>query len=278
MAKAVTNYDGVRIAWDHRSVRSPRVVFGQVRYQPGGYCGPRIQRDYQLVLLHSGSCAVRVDRAQHELRPGTVALFLPGHHERFTFDPQTETHHTWCSVQPAFLPATLRRELQRAPAGGLPCSETFQRILSAAYLLRAVQSPVAARVVDSLALALFAEFLDMARHATVSVERRDEAVARALRHMEDHLDTEECLHGAQRAAGCSVNALLYKFRSALGTTPARHLWRLRTEKGLALLAETGWTVAEIAERCGFKNPFHFSRSIRKHHGHAPRELRRRAWA
>jgi AraC family transcriptional regulator of arabinose operon len=278
MAKTATNYDGVRVAWDHRSVRSPRVVFGQVRYQPGGYCGPRIQRDYQLVLLHSGSCAVRVDRAHRELRPGTVALFLPGHHERFTFDPQAETHHAWCSVQPSFLPAGLRRELQHAPAGGLPYSETFQRILSAAYLLRAVRTPVAERVVDSLALALFAEYLDMARHVTAAEERRDESVVRALRHMEDHLDAEDCLRGAQHVAGCSVNALLYKFRAALGTTPARYLWRLRTEKGLALLAETGWTVAEIAERCGFKNAFHFSRSIRKHHGHPPREIRRRAWA
>jgi AraC family transcriptional regulator of arabinose operon len=278
MPRQPVNYDGMRVAWDHRSVRSPRVVFGQVRYQPGGYCGPRIQRDYQLVLLHSGSCAVRVDRTRRELAAGAVALFRPGHREEFHFDPRLETHHAWCSVRPDFLPAALRRELREAPAEGLPCSETFQRICSAAFLLQTVRTPAAERVVEALSLALFAEYLDMARAAAATGTRRDEAVARALRHMEEHLDAEDCLRGAQRAAGCSVNALLYKFRSALGTTPARHLWRLRTEKGRALLAETGWTVAEIAERCGFKNPFHFSRSIRKHHGHAPRELRRRAWA
>ena len=279
MSKPAANYDGARIAWDHRSVRSPRVVFGQVRYQPGGYCGPRIQRDYELVLLHSGSCVVRVDRMHHALRPGEVMLFRPGHRERFTFDPQAGTHHAWCSVRPGFLPAALCRELELMPPGGLPCSETFQRILSAAFLLRAVRTPAAARVVEALAAALFAEVLDMARHAAAATgERRDEAVARALRHMEDHLEAEPCLHEAQHAAGCSVNALLYKFRAALGTTPARYLWRLRTEKGLALLAETGWTVAEIAERCGFKNPFHFSRCIRRAHGCPPREVRRLAWA
>ena len=35
--------------------------------------------------------------------------------------------------------------------------------------------------------------------------------------MEDHLAAPDCLAGAQRAAGCSVNALIYKFAAnALG--------------------------------------------------------------
>jgi AraC family transcriptional regulator of arabinose operon len=277
MPQTSANYHGTRIAWDHRSVRSTNAVFGQVHYQPGGFCGPRVQRDYELVLLYSGSCEVRVDRARHALRVGEVYLFRPGHREHFHFDPQVQTHHAWCSVRPSFLPAALRRELARIPLTGLPCSEAFQRIFSAAFLLRAVEAPQSVRVAETLALALLAEFLDMARHADAAT-RHDECVARALRHMEDHLGDEDCLRGAQRAAGCSVNTLIYKFRAAVGATPARHLWRLRAEKGLALLAETGWTMAEIAERCGFKNPFHFSRRIRSHQGHSPREIRRRAWA
>ena len=275
--KAAYNYDGVHVAWHHRSVRSDNVSFGQVRYQPGGYCGPRVQRDYQIVQLQSGSCEVRVDRERRVLRVGEVYLFRPGHREHFRFDPLVQTHHAWCSIRPGFLSATLRHELARAPVAGLPCSETFQRILSAAFLLRAVQSPQAIRVAESLAVALCAEFLDLARHAA-TVKRDDEYVARALRCMEDQLGEPDCLQRAQHAAGCSVNTLIYKFRAAVGATPARHLWRLRTEKGLTLLAETGWTVAEIADRCGFKNPFHFSRLIKQHQRLPPREIRRRAWA
>ena len=275
--KAAYNYDGVHVAWHHRSVRSDNVSFGQVRYQPGGYCGPRIQRDYQLVLLHSGSCAVRVERERRALHVGEVYLFRPGHREYFRFDPRVQTHHAWCSIRPGFLPTALRRELARAPVTGLPASETFLHILSAAFVLRQVQSPQAARVAESLALALMAEFLDLVRHADTA-KRGDEYVARALRCMEDQLGAADCLQMAQHAAGCSVNTLIYKFRAAVGTTPARHLWRLRTEKGLTLLAETGWTVAEIADRCGFKNPFHFSRLIKQHQRLPPREIRRRAWA
>jgi AraC family transcriptional regulator of arabinose operon len=275
--KPSDNYYGARVAWAHRSVRSANVVFGQTRYQPGGFCGPRVQRDYELVLLHSGSCVVRVDRARHALRVGEVYLFRPGHREYFQFDPAVQTFHAWCSVRPGFLSAAWRRAMARMPLAGVSCSETFLRIFSAAFLLRAVTTPPAARVAESLALALLAEFLNMAQCAAATA-RHDDYVARALRHMEDHLGDETCLRDAQHAAGCSANTLIYKFRAAVGATPARYLWRLRTERGLVLLTETGWPMAEIAERCGFKNQFHFSRHIRAHQGHSPREVRRRAWA
>jgi AraC family transcriptional regulator of arabinose operon len=273
MRRVPPNYDGVHVLWDNRSVCSGRVSFGQVRYQPGGFCGPRVQRDYQLVLLHSGDCEVRVDTSRHILRVGLAYLFRPGHREHFRFSTTTETHHSWCSITPKFFPAALRRELNVVPALGVPCSESFHRILSAAFLSR----PAAARVIEALGLALFTEFLDLA-YQTHGANRGDDAVRRALRHMEDRFSDETCLATAHQAAGCSVNALIYKFTHETGFTPARYLWKLRTEKGLTMLAETGLTVAEIAYKCGFKNPFHFSRLIRQHHGHSPRELRRRAWA
>ena len=220
---------------------------------------------------------MRVDKTRRALNVGDVYLLKPGHREHFLFDRQTLTHHFWCSVTPACLPPALRHALAAMPDKGHPPSECFTRLVSAAFLLRTGQSPAALQVVDTLALALFSEFLNLADHATLMV-RDDACVIRALRYMEDRLGECGCLAGAQQAAGCSENALIYKFRAAVGTTPARHLWRLRTEKGLGLLAETGLSVAEIADQCGFRNPFHFSRHVRRMQGRPPREIRRLAWA
>jgi AraC-like DNA-binding protein len=277
MQRLTPNYDGMRVLWDNRNLRSDRVSFGQIRYEPGGYCGPRLQRHYELVILHSGECDVRVDHSHRQLPPGSVRLLRPGHRELLRFSPTTETHQSWCKVVPSFLSGALRRELDHSPTASFPGSESFQRILSAAFLLRPGQRPAAARVIDALGLALFTEFLDIV-HQAHGEQRGDDAVRRALRHMEDHFATDDCLATTRQAAGCSVNALIYKFRHDTGLTPARYLWKLRTEKGIAMLAETGLTVGEIAGKCGFKNPFHFTRLVRQHDGHAPRELRRRAWA
>lgn len=275
VTRLVPNYDGMRIGWDHRSIRSRNVSFGRVRYKPGGYCGPRVQQDYELVVLHSGGGEARVDHARRVLATGHAWLFLPRHRELFRFSADQETHHSWCSIRPGFLSDALRRELASAPHEA-PCTALFDRILSTAFLIGAVRDAAGARVVDHLGLALFAEYLDSARSATGGA-CGSACIQRALRYMEEHFGEENCLVETQRAAGCSCNALIYKFTEAVGVTPARYLWRLRTEKGLALLAETGLTVAEIAFKCGFKNPFHFSRRVKQHQGVSPREARRRAW-
>jgi AraC family L-rhamnose operon regulatory protein RhaS len=95
--------------------------------------------------------------------------------------------------------------------------------------------------------------------------------------MDDHFADPQCLTNAQQIAGCCRNLLIRNFTGQTGLTPARYLWKLRTEKGIAMLAKAGLTNTEIAEKCGFKNPFHFSRLVKQHQGISPREVRRRAW-
>jgi transcriptional regulator GlxA family with amidase domain len=80
--------------------------------------------------------------------------------------------------------------------------------------------------------------------------------------MEQHLTEPDCLQTAHVAAGVSRNTLITWFRTELQVTPARYLWRLRAERGIAMLAETGNTIAEIAYACGFRAPFHFSRHVK----------------
>ncbi len=271
----MSDYDGSRVSWVNRSVRAGHTRFGQVVYQPGGFCGPRIQRDFQLVVLHSGECAVKIGDTRHELRPGMAYLFLPGRREQFRFSARHETHHSWCSVEPGFIPAPLRRQLRRA-AFEVPSSDLFERLLSSAFLIADTHSPAARRLVDQLGRSLFACFLELTGRAQAETTH-DQSVARVLRHMEDHLADAECLAAAQRVAGCCRNLLIRKFAGRTGLTPARYLWKMRTEKGIALLAETGLTNTEIADRCGFKNPFHFSRLVRRLQGLSPREVRRQAW-
>lgn len=128
-----------------------------------------------------------------------------------------------------------------------------------------------------MGLCLFAEYLSAWRRLD-SEPGWDPAVGAFLHYVEDHFGEESCLQAAQEAAGISRNAVIYKFRQELHATPARYLWRLRTERGAAMLCETGHTAAEIAYRCGFSNAFHFSRLIKQRFGRSPRDLRREAWA
>ena len=272
----VANYDGALVAWDNRSVRSENVGFGQTTYRPGGYCGPRIQRDFELVLLHSGEGSVTVDGERRSLGIGAVALFLPNHREHFQFSRERETHHSWCSVSRAVMPRAMALELAGAPAS-VQCSEFFSRLFSSALIFECARNAHSPSVIERLGVLLFAEYLHLSE-ASRQRNHRTDPVNRALVYFENHFHEEGCLLEACRASGVSMNALIRHFAHELRTTPGRHLWKLRTEKGIAMLAKTGLTVAEIAYQCGFKTPFHFSRLVKKHHGVSPRETRARAWA
>ena len=268
-------YEGHRLRWANRRMHTPNAVCGEVLYEPGGVCGPRVQQDFELVLLHSGECEVSLHKTVHTLTVGAVYLFLPGGHEHFRFSTDKETHHSYCSIRPEFVPRRFQQSLRRAPFA-VPCSEVFHLILTAVFKLRTPRHSATNSLIDELSLSLFAEFLN----ASLPLDGEagpDPAVRAFLHHVEDHFGDANCLHEAHKAAGISRNALIYKFRNQLHTTPARYLWRVRAERGAAMLGETGHTTAEIAYRCGFTNPFHFSRLVKQYFGRCPKNLRHQAW-
>jgi AraC-like DNA-binding protein len=45
-----------------------------------------------------------------------------------------------------------------------------------------------------------------------------------------------------------------------------------------LVRESGLSAAEIADRCGFANPQHFSKAFKQRWGRTPRQLRRESWS
>jgi AraC-like DNA-binding protein len=274
MKKSDIAYDGERVEWNQRHIHSDNSTIGQVSYNPEGFCGPRVQRDFQLVMLTSGSCLATVDEKTFPLQLDKIYLFTPRHRERFDFSQSQKTRHFWCTVSARAMPQKMKRALLSSTENGVLPSECFHRLLSAAFLLRMTESEASQQVVDRLAMALFAEFLHGATHVQ---NKHDPVILGALRHMESHLAEGDCLKEAKRLSGYSNTAFIYKFKAFTGTTPARHLWKMRVEKGVQLLAETGLTIAEIAYHCGFKNPFHFSRTVRQLQGVSPRAIRKSAW-
>jgi len=254
MKKRDIAYDGAMVEWHQRHVHSVEATIGHVSYNPGGYCGPRVQRDFELVLLQSGSCQATVDELSFPLQLDKIYLFTPRHQERFEFSHTQKSRHFWCSVSSKAMPPDMKRTLLATSTREVVASECFHRLLSAAFLLRMTESEVSQQVVDRLALALFAEFLHGASHVQ---NKSDPVILGALRHMESHLAEGDCLNEAKRLSGYSNTAFIYKFKKTTGHTPSRHLWQLRAEKGIQLLSETGLTIAEIAYHCGFKIAFNF---------------------
>lgn len=259
-----------------RAVNSARVMFGEVVYAPGGTCGPRVQPDFQLVVIVEGTATVDVDGRERRLAAGQAGLFLPGGRERFVFAPDRRTRHTWCALQPALVPAATAGAGRRA-APVLPATRRLEQLIELGLALPLTAGTQTHALADALGLAALQAYL----FADTRQERRatdePDALRRALAWIGASGHEAVDLPALARTAGVSPAQLVKLFRRHLGATPLRYVWETRTRRGVQLLRETGLTVGEVAHRCGFQTPFHFSRWCRELHGVAPRDLRAQAW-
>jgi len=78
-------------------------------------------------------------------------------------------------------------------------------------------------------------------------------------------------------AGVSDSYLRRTFGQAYGESPLEYLTRVRIQSAKALLESEYFTVAEIAERCGFHSLSYFIQSFRAQTGETPGEHRKRRY-
>jgi len=256
-----------------------RFLFGTVVYEPGGGLGPRTQSNVQIVLVHRGSADIRVDGTHRHLEAGEMTLLLPGHTERFEFARNERTHHTWIHGEQPVLPAARVEWLRRAP-DAVRITSRMEHLMDLGLELRgAAQGEAMSHLLyDQLATAAFLEFLIAADLRPPEEAPVPLAVRKALDILNAEYRSELDLPAIASRSGVSEQHLMRLFRQHVGVPPIRTLWQIRTREAERLLAETGLTVSEIADRCGFQNVFHLSRLVRRRTGLSPTRLRRKQWA
>jgi AraC family transcriptional regulator of arabinose operon len=249
----------------------PRVSVGTVAYPPGGTLGPRRQADVQLVLVHTGSARVWVDEAgPRTIAAGEAGLLLPGHRERFAFDADVPTRHSWVQLHDPHAP--LERLAALPPV--LALSPALEAIAGEAVSAAAL--PTAAPLLVHLAAAALWRYAGEAERGR---PERARPVDDARRFIHAHLeDAALTLDDIAAAAHVTPAHLVRGFRTEHGTTPVAYLWQRRVALAADLLANTGLPLAAVAQRCGFKTVHHFSRRVKAATGLPPGALRRARWA
>src|ERR1039457_3075628 len=99
-----------RLSNTYVRMRHGSVTVGDLLYAKGGSFGPRIQTDFQLVVIHSGCLSLELDDETIDVPENHGILLGPGHTEHFFFAQERETHHSWIAVAPDALSQELRNE------------------------------------------------------------------------------------------------------------------------------------------------------------------------
>jgi AraC-like DNA-binding protein len=197
-------------------------------------------------------------------------LLLPGHRERFDFDPRTETHHSWVQVGLNEPPDGLSELPRELPASGA-LTELVRDAVSVSRTPISTTTPLLAALAIAALLRYVGEAESRAGGTAGTVER-----ARRLLHSR-LADPDVDLGRVAAAAHVTPAHLVRRFRAELGVPPMAYFWDRRVATGVDLLTNTGLPVGEVAARCGFKSVYHFSRRVKQRTGSSPTALRRGRW-
>ena len=255
------------------------VVFGEVVYSPGGICGPRVQRDYQLVVIHRGTLDLRLDGEEISVAAGQAILLKPNRREHLLFTRDCETHHSWCAIRPSSVPLKLRRLI-----GSVHKPAPFDSDLGSLLKLGKAARPgslgdetLEHAYYFGIGLSLFSGFATAALAGRTSQSPADEARAKLEEFVSREYEKPLKLANLAAAAGVSRQHLLKLFREQHWPTPTEFLYSKRLENAADMLAHTGLPIGEIASCCGFTNQFHFSRKFSRFYGNSPRAWRAQSW-
>lgn len=99
-------------------------------------------------------------------------------------------------------------------------------------------------------------------------------MGKVLGAMEQDPGREWRLHELAQIAGMSRSQFFRVFRQATGLPPIDYLIRLRLQRAMRLLRDSGFSITEIALQCGFSDSNYFSRQFRKHINQSPSAYRK----
>ncbi len=237
---------------------------------------PRGTGDWLLLLTLAGGGRFRSGGEVVTLVPGSLAVVRPETPEDYGTDPDQGTWEVvWIHVHPR--PHWL-------PWLALPAVMPGVSLLQ---LPTALFSEVQACLERAAGFALHDRALDRTlgylavEEALARVDARqsggdvseDRRLEQAQAFLEAHFGQAVSCARVASAVGCSQRHLARLFAARLGMGIRTYLEQRRLAVAADLLLRTDLPIQEIAGRCGFPNPLHFSTRFRRTHGQSPRAWR-----
>jgi AraC-like DNA-binding protein len=101
----------------------------------------------------------------------------------------------------------------------------------------------------------------------------DVRIARTLALIDAHMEERWTIQRLAQRAGLSSSRFMHLFRRVMGMAPGQYLQERRMVRARSLLEHTFLSVGEAMTRVGCRDPSHFARDFRRHHGFPPSACR-----
>lgn len=222
-----------------------------------------------LILVADGTYTISVTGQKRPitLQKNEIA-FLPSgtEFERIATDPPTYYH------------ISFRAEGEHPFRMSLPpCKLSLPKEQAASIIRsmeRAFPMPDNRELISHLAERILAENYLFGKSNRKNLPHLSDEVLSTIRYMNVHLAEEIDIDELAARVYLSHTGLIWKFKQELGTTPSQYLILLRLRHAKQLLLNHPYSITEIAELCGYTNPYYFTNAFHRYSGMSPTEFRK----
>lgn len=247
--------------------------FGANDYADGGLYGPMRKHYVQILMVYKGAAEVSTASNTFCLGADQAGLILNLEPVTFEYPRGRYTSVAWCETSPPVISRVSLELLSQQP-NIIPIDDRLATLMRLGVELGAESGVRTNELRNLLGNSLYSAFflsLERGRHSGTIPESINRAKIFIDNNYRRPIDVQDVV----KAANVTRQHLTSSFARAFGTTPSRYIWQLRASAAASMLMQTSFTVAKIAYDCGYRDPFHFSRHIRKVFGVPPSELRHR---
>ncbi|UQZ86919.1 HTH-type transcriptional activator Btr [Paenibacillus konkukensis] len=257
------------------------VRLGRNKTKPSYNAGPRATDHFSLHFVQQGSVLFQYENNIVQLHKGDVFCLFPQRIYSYRpADPAVPLEMAWVAFdgdQAAALLSMIGIHPGQPYAKGVGTTEvalTLQHFWSAGAL-----RPGRTRLRFLSLLYELIDLLDQRPEADGSPKHRQKDwVKKSLDYMNTHYSEPIDVNHIAQHAGIHRTYFSKVFTQHLGISPLKYLMRLRMNKAMQLLRETGLTVTEIALSLSYSDTATFSRAFSLYFGASPSYCRKHSSA
>lgn len=217
---------------------------------------------------------------EYRMKPGSFLMYEAGAPQLYSVDPRVGFwRHIWICFDPrphwkewintpAIAPGVFVQQVQRDAQRAQVC-EALREAVAYARSVRPHRRSLVLNVMERALL--YCDEWNPAGNAA----SRDERIQAVLEHINEHAFEKLTIEFLAGVCGLSPSRFAHLFQEQMGQSPMQYIEERRLERAQELLRITSRPIAQIAEECGFSNPFYFSRIFKARTGVSPRDARTR---
>ena len=253
------------------------------RGHPEGYAFDwqhgRVLDEFQIVYISGGTgefeskfnVSVRVE-------PGSAFLLFPGVWHRYTPHPETGWREHWIGFdgETAHHWRRCRFITAQNPILKLNADDTVLAAFSRVMQSIRTNRPAVQQILAGVTSYLLGLFYSAQQALPITETQNANVIESAIARMHNEFASDFDMKHLAESVGVGYSWFRRTFVSHTGLSPHQYLLELRLVRARSLLAETRYSVKEIAAQTGFKDEHYFSRLFRRKVNLTPGQFRTRS--